>query len=209
MAAAQAAPVNGPTQKIQYSWKVRLTTAGPKDLAGLTLQGQAMHTLSITNGPNEWVRNTMPIAKLIASSLTSMYLAFICMKARVCLIVRSENTNSGCRAEAAKHTGNACRKMTLLSSYERWGSISWVDARVNVTYEQPSTGTAIKWHTNSVMPMAKGARTCKASRYLIGIMLPSTVLLGAFCESILSANCTISLPETDTTYALLQTQQYI
>ena len=29
------------------------------------------------------------------------------------------------------------------------------------TYEQPSTGIAIRWHTKSVIPIAKGAKTCK------------------------------------------------
>ena len=35
-----------------------------------------------------------------------------------------------------------------------------VDARLQGTYEQPSTGTAIRWHTNRVIPIAKGAKTC-------------------------------------------------
>ena len=47
MTHATAAPTRGPTQKIQYWWKVRLTTAGPKPLAGLTLQEHKHIVLSI------------------------------------------------------------------------------------------------------------------------------------------------------------------
>jgi len=43
----------------------------------------------------------------------------------------------------------------------RWGSSGGVDARLQGTYEHPSTGIAIRWHTNSVIPIAKGAKTCK------------------------------------------------
>ena len=40
MTHAIKAPTRGPTQKIQYWWKVLLTTAGPNPLAGLTLHEQ-------------------------------------------------------------------------------------------------------------------------------------------------------------------------
>lgn len=53
MTHAIAAPTRGPTQKIQYWWKVRLTTAGPNPLAGLTLQRQhnvlSIDLLNISN----------------------------------------------------------------------------------------------------------------------------------------------------------------
>ncbi len=61
---------------------------------------------------------------------------------------------------------NSCRHkgLALLQSsadcLQEKGTSVGVDARLQGTYEQPSTGIAIRWHTNSVIPIAKGAKTC-------------------------------------------------
>ena len=39
-----------------------------------------------------------------------------------------------------------------------------LDRRGSRLMEQPSMGTATRWHTNTVKPMAKGASTCGADR---------------------------------------------
>ena len=54
-----------------------------------------------------------------------------------------------------------CMTIQLCRLLARKGISVGVDARLQGTYEQPSTGIAIRWHTNSVIPIAKGANTCK------------------------------------------------
>ena len=55
-----------------------------------------------------------------------------------------------------------CMTIELCRLLARKGTGVGGDARAVLgTYEQPSTGIAIRWHTKSVIPIAKGAKTCK------------------------------------------------
>ncbi len=70
-----------------------------------------------------------------------------------------------------------CITIKLCKLLAKKGTSVDVGARLQGTYQQPSTGIAIRWHTNSVIPIAKGAKTCKNINTSIRVpykTLPST-----------------------------------
>lgn len=83
---------------------------------------------------------------------------------------------------------NRCRRkgLALLQSsadcMQENGTGVGGDARLQGTYEQPSTGIAIRWHTNNVMPIARGAKTCNSIDTSIAIHCQAHDIVQTKCK---------------------------
>ena len=202
---------------------MRLTTAGPKDLAGFTLQGQ--HIVDDQTGPNKALHDTTtaltrswrpeseqgqdPMSNndgILTENLSKSAPPAVAAAIARIRVANNENLDQLCyhfgvaaggvlphnawvtaRANIEelkcvcgthgqrlpRHKGFALPQSSADCLQEKTTSVSG-GARLQGTYEHPSTGIATRWHTNSVMPIAKGARTCKSIKTCI--TLPSNTL---------------------------------